>query len=69
MWVYLVGGVGFCIGLLASGLNSIPRRWAVHMPEWVVDSQASSVFAALIAVAALIFAVRFLSSLKHARAG
>ena len=69
LWLYLAAGVGFSVGLLASGLDSIPRRWAVHMPEWVADSQASSVFAALIALAALVFAVRFLTSLKHARAG
>ena len=69
LWLYLVAGTGFSVGLLASGLGSVPRRWAVHLPEWVADSQASSVFAALIALAALVFAVRFLTSLKHARTG
>ena len=66
-WLYLVAGVGFSFGFLTSGMNSIPRRWAVHFPEWVSFSQTSSLFAAIVAVAALIFALRFLTSLKHAR--
>ena len=66
-WLYLVAGVGFSFGFLTSGMHSIPRRWAVHFPEWVSFSQTSSLFAAIVAVAALIFALRFLTSLKHAR--
>ena len=66
-WLYLVAGVGFSFGFLTSGMNSIPRRWAVHFPEWVSFSQTSSLFAAIVAVAASIFALRFLTSLKHAR--
>ena len=68
-WLYLVAGVGFSVGLLSSGYESIPRRWAVHMPEWIADGQVSSVFAAVVTLAALVFAVRFLTSFKHARAG
>ena len=68
-WLYLVAGVGFSVGLLISGYESVPRRWAQHMPEWVVDGQVSSVFATVATVAALVFAVRFLTSFKHARAG
>lgn len=66
-WFYVVAGVAFSFGFLTSGYNSIPRRWAQHLPEWVAFSQTSSVFAAIVAVAALIFALRFLTSLKHAR--
>ena len=66
-WLYLVAGVGFSFGFLTSGMHSIPRRWAVHFPEWVSFSQTSSLFAAIVAVAALIFALRFLTSLKHVR--
>ena len=65
--MYLVAGIGFSFGFLTSGMNSIPRRWAVHFPEWVSFSQTSSLFAAIVAVAALIFALRFLTGLKHAR--
>ena len=66
-WLYLGAGFLFSFELLVSGYNSIPRRWAAHMPEWIGFSQASSIFAAVIAVAALVFALRFLTSLKHAR--
>jgi len=66
-WLYLVAGVAFSFGFLTSGMNSIPRRWAVHLPEWISFSQTSSVFAAMVALSALIFAMRFLTSLKHAR--
>ena len=66
-WLYLVAGVGFSFGFLTSGMHSIPRRWAVHFPEWVSFSQTSSLFAAIVAVAASIFTLRFLTSLKHAR--
>ncbi|MBL6707892.1 MAG: cbb3-type cytochrome c oxidase subunit I [Pseudomonadales bacterium] len=66
-WLYLVAGVAFSFGFLTSGMNSIPRRWAVHLPEWVSFSQSSSAIAAVVALAALVFALRFLTSLKHAR--
>lgn len=66
-WTYTVAGLAFSFGFLASGYNSIPRRWAQHLPEWVSYSQFSSVFAILVAAAALIFALRFLASLKYAR--
>lgn len=68
-WLYLVAGVGFSVGLLTSGYDSVPRRWAEHLPEWVAHGQASSIFAAVVALAALVFAVRFLTSMKSARAG
>lgn len=67
-WFYTIAGVAFSFGFLVSGYHSIPRRWAQHFPEWVSFSQISSVFAAIIAVAALVFALRFLTSLKYARA-
>ena len=66
-WLYLIAGVGFSFGFLTSGLNSVPRRWAQHLPEWVNLSQNSSIFAAAVALAALVFALRFLSSLRQAR--
>ena len=66
-WLYMLAGVGFSFGFLTSGMHSIPRRWAAHLPEWVGFSQTSSLFAALVAASASIFALRFLTSLKHAR--
>jgi len=66
-WLYLAAGIGFSVGLLISGFESVPRRWAEHLPEWVASGQVSSLFAAVIAVSALVFAVRFLASVKQAR--
>ncbi len=63
-WLYLVAGVGFSVGLLTSGYDSVPRRWAEHLPEWVAHGQASSIFAAVVALAALVFAVRFLAACR-----
>ena len=70
-WLYLGAGFLFSFGFLTGGYNSVPRRWAayigVQMEEWVGFSQTSSIFGAIVAVAALVFALRFLTSLKHAR--
>ena len=66
-WVYVIAGTAFCFNFLVSGKASIARRWAVHLPEWLVYSQVGSVLAAGISAAALVFAIRFLTGLKHAR--
>lgn len=66
-WMYAIAGSAFCLMFLVSGYASVPRRWAAHMPEWIDYSSISSVIAALVVLAALIFAVRFLTSLKDAR--
>ena len=66
-WVYLVAGTGFCMNLLASGQASVARRWAVHLPEWVGYSQVASLLAAATALAALVFALRFLTGMGNAR--
>ena len=66
-WLYTFAGVGFAISFLFSGQASIPRRWATHLPEWVAYSQFASFLAAGVALAALIFALRFLFSVKTMR--
>jgi cytochrome c oxidase subunit 1 len=67
LWIFAFAGPAFSFGFLVSGAHSIPRRWAVHMPEWVSYSQTSSILAALVASAALVFALRFLTSLNRVR--
>ena len=66
-WIYLVAGTGFCMNFLASGQASVARRWAVHLPEWVGYSHAASILAAGVALAALVFALRFLTHMGNAR--
>ncbi len=67
-WIYSLGGVGLSVTFLISGYFSVPRRWAQHMPEWVGLSQPAALMGAAVALGAAIFAIRFLTSLKHARA-
>lgn len=66
-WVYVIAGTAFCFNFLVSGKASIARRWAVHLPEWLVYSQVGSVLAAGISAAALVFAIRFLTGIRYAR--
>ncbi len=66
-WTYLVGSVGFAGMFLVSGMNSVPRRWAAHLPEWVTYSEIASVFAVLIVIGATAFALRFILRLPQAR--
>lgn len=63
-WLFAVGGTAFSMSFLVSGYYSVPRRWAVHFPEWVGLSAAASVIGALVIVGASIFALRFLTSLR-----
>jgi cytochrome c oxidase subunit 1 len=46
---------------LISGAMSIPRRWAVHLPEWHLQAQIASAFAVLIVLAAALFVLRYLT--------
>ncbi|MCP4490985.1 MAG: cytochrome c oxidase subunit I [Gammaproteobacteria bacterium] len=60
-WFYLLGGSGFVSMFLLGGKESIPRRWAVHLSEWVPYDRVAAVFATLVVVGALVFAGRFLT--------
>ena len=66
-WIYLVAGAGFSLSFLAGGQASIARRWAVHLPEWVVYGQVASVLGLAVTLAALVFALRFLLGMSNAR--
>ncbi len=62
---YVLGGTGFTLMFLVSGALSVPRRWAVHAPEWVLQSQIATGFALLVIVGAAMFVLRYLLGLKH----
>ena len=66
-WLYALGGTAFSMNFLFSGHASIPRRWAQHLPEWVSYSTSASVLGAIVALAATVFALRFLANVKDAR--
>ena len=54
---YMIGGLGFCLVFLVSGAMSVPRRWAVHLPEWRLQDQLGSLFAFVAIVGFAIIAV------------
>jgi cytochrome c oxidase subunit 1 len=58
--VYLAGGIGFTLMFLVSGAMSVPRRWAVHAEEWMLQDRIATAFALLVIVGALIFVVRYI---------
>lgn len=66
-WIYSLGGVALSYTFLTSGFNSVPRRWAVHLPEWTGLSEPAAVAGSMVALGAAIFAIRFLTCLGQAR--
>ncbi len=62
-WVYAAGGAGFVLMFLVSGALSVPRRWAVHLPEWHLQAQLASAFAALVILGVTVFVLRYLARL------
>lgn len=58
--VYLAGGIGFTLMFLVSGAMSVPRRWAVHAEEWMLQDRIATAFALLVIVGALIFVARYI---------
>ena len=67
-WIFSIGGVVFSMTFLSSGYRSVPRRWAVHLPEWIGLSEPAVLVATLVALGAAVFALRFLTNLGNARA-
>jgi cytochrome c oxidase subunit 1 len=65
--VYLLGGAGFTLMFLISGATSIPRRWAVHAPEWAMQATIASGFAVLAILGAILFELAYLSGLMRGK--
>lgn len=63
--LYALGGVGFVVMFLYAGKEGVPRRWAVHLPEWLPYDRLASVFGACVVLAVAVFALRFLSRVPH----
>jgi len=56
-WLYAIAAVGFVTMFLYSGQAGVPRRFAVHMPEWVPHDRLAAVFALLVLLASLLIIV------------
>lgn len=60
---YVVGAGGFTLVFLVSGAMSVPRRWAVHLPEWLFQDRVATGFAILVVLSALVFVLKYLVNL------
>lgn len=61
--LYVFGGLVFVFAFLAAGHESTPRRFAVHLPQWLPYDQAGVIGAALLITAMLMFSVQILVGL------
>ena len=63
---YFVGGLGVVFTFLLAGASSVPRRWAVHLPEWMMQDRIASAFVILtiVGVSAIVgrYLIRFAST-------
>lgn len=58
--VFVIGGLGLVATFLYAGKESVPRRWAVHLPEWTGQDRLGSIFAMLVVIAAAMMATHYL---------
>jgi cytochrome c oxidase subunit 1 len=65
-WLYLVGGSVFVLAFLAAGSESVPRRYAVHLPAWLPYDRIGSYGASLVLAGAVILVGRFFVALPGA---
>lgn len=66
---YLIGALIFTIAFLDAGHLSVPRRFAVHLPEWMATDRAGSIGAMLIILGMLVFATYIIIGLLRAPTG
>jgi cytochrome c oxidase subunit 1 len=66
-WSYVFGGLGFTVVFLIGGARSIPRRWAVHAPEWIGQDRLGTLLACIVLLGALYFVIRYATQLLTPR--
>ncbi len=66
-WAYAAGGAALCLSFLYGGYKGVPRRFAVHAPEWVGSAEVGSVAAVFVVLAATWFVARALLRLPRAQ--
>ncbi|MEO6030574.1 MAG: cbb3-type cytochrome c oxidase subunit I, partial [Burkholderiaceae bacterium] len=64
--LYIFGGLVFVFAFLAAGHISTPRRFAVHLPQWLAYDQVGAIGAALVIAAMLVFSVQIIVGLLRA---
>ncbi|QHS24408.1 cytochrome C oxidase subunit I [Virgibacillus sp. MSP4-1] len=65
LFSYLTFFTGLVGTFLYAGAISVPRRWAVHLPEWAGTSQAGAFFGIMVTLTTLYIFIRFIGNLKH----
>ncbi|MCW8903354.1 cbb3-type cytochrome c oxidase subunit I [Sedimenticola sp.] len=65
-WAFVIGTLGFTLSFLYSGKESVARRFAVHLPEWVPYDRIGAAFAVMLVTAAVWFMLRFIARLRLA---
>ncbi len=63
---YLIGGTGVAVTFLIGGAMSVPRRWAVHVPEWFMQDRAAAFFALISIIGTIVLLGRYLARLAAA---
>lgn len=63
LWTFAISAFTYALIFLMSGQASIPRRMAVHLPQWVWYSQAASLFAAGVVLSSMVIVVRALAGI------
>jgi len=61
---FVVGSLGVVFTFLAAGHAGVPRRFAVHLPEWLAFDRIGSAFGVLACLGVAVFLVRFLTALR-----
>jgi len=62
-WLYVIGGTVFVLAFLAAGAASVPRRYAVHLPEWLAYDRAGTLGAVLVVLGVGVMVIQFLARL------
>jgi cytochrome c oxidase subunit 1 len=65
-WLYGVGAAGFVIMFFVAGAHSVPRRYAVHLPEWQIFARVAVPFVLLLTLALAWLTVDMLARLRPA---
>jgi cytochrome c oxidase subunit 1 len=58
-WLYIGGGAVFVMAFLAAGSSSVPRRYAVHLPEWLSYDRIGAMGALLVVLGVGILVIQF----------
>lgn len=65
-WMYGIGGAAFLVTFFLSGAKSVPRRYAVHIPEWQVLAQITVPLVIVLGVGIGWLAIEMLARLRSA---